>query len=772
MDRRTALVSLVGLAGAGVSTRWAGQRLATGTAAVGGLPAKALPAMRQPAVAGVAPVALAQIPLGGGGFVTGIDVSADGTRFACRTDVANAYLRDSGEAAWRQLFSPSTMLATDYDPLPALNGKADGQGVAGIRIAPSDKDVIYASYHGFVWKSVNGGRSVRRTKLPQKAMPSNAGDQRLINRTIDVHPRDPHQLFVGTCGEGAFFSTDGGDHWDRVGLPPAGTSLDGQPGIYMLLYDPDHAERVYVFVTGVGLYKSDSAPRGPFTLMPGGPTHCASLVAGNDETIYLCEKTTTDSGHIWRYHPRSGWASSKPGHEAVSLAVDPHRPERLALVNANGFFMKSLDGGQSFLSLGGAQWQKGGEVGWTSGLTTMFPAQIVFDRNVPDRLCVAQGVGVAMAKSVGGANRLIDWSAGIEELCIVSLLSPPGGSLIVSALDKPFWRVESLASYSNDFGYPVTANRQHSAALVAYASFTDFAGDDPRFLVGVVAPSDQSAPGFSPDGGRSWRAFEGIPASGWGIGGCIAASTKTNIILLPSNNGVGTFTVDGGKTWSQVRLDGTNPTSNFANAFYVTRKNLSADKTRPGTFALVYSVVNGNGYDNPLGGLWITRDGGRSWQQTLKGVIGPGNHDARAVRALGMEERQFWQCQLDYVPGRPRELVYSPHADYAADRFYWSQDDGATWIEAHHDIRNVKAFGFGKAAPGQLWPALYFWGSVAGKEGLFATLDWFQTKPRLVTRFPSQFLSPVSSIAGDSDHFGRVFIGTSCAGAIQADIIF
>jgi hypothetical protein len=298
----------------------------------------------------------------------------------------------------------------------------------------------------------------------------------------------------------------------------------------------------------------------------------------------------------------------------------------------------------------------------------------------------------------------------------------------------------------------------------------DFATDDSRFVVGVIAPTDLSAPGFTTNGGDSWQAFGGTPSSGWGNGGCIACGNKNNIVLLPSNNATGVFTLDGGATWLPIKLDGINPTGGFANSSYVARKNISADKTRPGTFALIYTVMSGENYGNPLGGVWLTRDGGKTWGQELKGVISSGEHDPKAVRALGLEERQFWQCQLEYVPGHSGELVYTPHADFAADRFFWSRDDGASWVELHSKIRNVRSFGFGKAASGQTRPAIYLWCEVDGKEGLFVSFDWFATVPRLLSRFPSQMLSTVTSVTADPDRFGRAYVGTSNAGWIRIDV--
>lgn len=772
MDRRTVLGGFAGLVGVGTTVQLAQSQSKDASIPVGA-GAKSPPPVRSGVVPGLRSVTLTQVPIGGGGFVTGLDISADGTRFACRTDVANAYVRDAAETHWRPLFSPRTLQTNDYDPPLARNGKADGQGVAGIRIAPSDKNIIYASYLGFVWKSSDGGRSMRRTKMPQAVMPSNAGVQRLYNRTIDIDPMNASRVMVGTCGEGVWHTHDG-ERWEQARLPAAGKSRDALPGIHLVLFDPRVRDSVFAFVTGVGLFRSVTGPGGQFDLVQGSPTACSNMVAGADGRIYLCEQAAGESGKVWFYDPaQAALTSSRPEHEAMLIAVDPRRPTRLVASNPNSYIMESLDAGKSWKSIGGAQWAKReGEVAWTRGLGGMYPAEMMFDPVTPGKLWFAQGVGVASAEAVGTPYRLGDWSAGIEELCAVHAITVPGGKTFLSAWDKSFWRIDDYTTYSNDFRYPVAKGTKHNPGLVAYGSYMDFAGDDPRFVVGVVAPSSEAAPGFTANGGDNWQAFTGTPATGWGQGGCIAAATKRNIVLLPSNNATGVFTLDGGASWSPIKLDGVNPTSGFANSFYVTRKNLTADKTRPGTFALVYTIMRGNDYGEPLGGIWLTRDGGQTWAQMLKGVVSADDPDPKAVRGRGLEERQFWQCQLDFVPGRSGELVYTPHADYSDDRFYWSADDGRSWKELHPDIRNVRSFGFGKPLEGRDRPALYLWGKMkgTGTEGLYASFDWFASPPLLITRHPSAMLADVSSVAGDPNHVGRVILGTSCAGWVRVDI--
>jgi hypothetical protein len=398
----------------------------------------------------------------------------------------------------------------------------------------------------------------------------------------------------------------------------------------------------------------------------------------------------------------------------------------------------------------------------------MFPAQMLFDPHMPDTAWIAQGVGVCKATGFAGSYRLTDWSAGMETLVASSGLSVPGGRTFLVCWDKPFWRFDENTRYANSFRYPRAPYQPHSMDVVAQGTYLDYAGNDGNFLVGVVSPTQQCWPGYSSDGGDNWYGFEGTPPKGWGYGGCIAASTKTNFVLLPSNNGFGAYTLDGGRSWDTIKLDGVHETDSFANASYVMRKNVAADKTRPGVFALVYTVMTANSYDNPVGGLWLTHDGGKSWTQQLTGIIDDFDHKPQPSRPA-QDQRQFWQCQLAYVPGFSRELIYTPHADAPDDRLWWSKDDGTTWSEMHSSIRNVISFGFGKSAPGQSRPVFYFWGEVKGVLGLYASLDWLTTPPVLLTRFPSQALPHVVWVEGDLNRFGRAYVGTNGAGWVSVE---
>lgn len=775
MDRRTALIGLVAAAGAGVTTRLgslAPHASAPAAAQPNGFRVPDSLVTKIPGSGAIRSVAIRPAPLGAGGFVIGIDQSADGQRFACRTDVCNAYVRDVGDGAWRPLFSPATMQASDYDPMPDLKGKADGQGCAGVRIAPSNKDVLYASYYGFIWRTTDGGKSIRRTALPQKFMPSNADNQRGFNWPIDIHPTDPNKVMVGTWGEGVWYSADGGAQWSAVGVPPALPIADKHPGLSMVLFG-EKDESVYVFVGGVGLFVSTSGGAGHFAPVEGGPKWSSSLVHSRDGGVFLCETTTNDQGQLWKYHPQSGWRPTKTAHEMTSVTVDPTNPKRLFASGGYGFILISDDGGTSFAPRKLDYDKVGGEVRWIGELKTLVVAQVLWDVKGGDTIWYANGVGVLKADI--GKRSLTDWSVGIEELIAICGISVPGGSTILTCWDKPLWRIKDDARYVSLPVYPTVADKPANVDLISHGTSVDYAGDDPRFLVAVVTPGasfdSPFAPGFSADGGDKWTIFPGTPPRGWGYGGCIAASTRQNIVILPSNNAAGAYTLDGGKSWETIRLDGRTETTQFANAYYVARKNIAADKTRKGVFAIVYTVMQtgADPFGNPLGGVWLTTDGGRTWKQTLKGIVNKGPHGPKQV-PQDQDARQFWRCQLDYVPGHTGELVYTSYADYGDDRLWWSKDDGASWTELHPSIRAVVSFGLGKAAPGQERPALYFYGKVDGVEATWASFDWFATKPVLVARHASPQLANIAWITGDANRFGRVWIGTGGAGWLIADV--
>ena len=88
--------------------------------------------------------------VGAGGFADGLDEAPDGT-LVVRTDTNGAYLWNG--SSWQQLVTASSMPAA----FVAANPVSSGQGVYEIQIAPSNSNIMYMMFDGYVFVSTNKG---------------------------------------------------------------------------------------------------------------------------------------------------------------------------------------------------------------------------------------------------------------------------------------------------------------------------------------------------------------------------------------------------------------------------------------------------------------------------------------------------------------------------------------------------------------------------------------------------------------------------------------
>jgi hypothetical protein len=108
----------------------------------------------------------------------------------------------------------------------------------------------------------------------------------------------------------------------------------------------------------------------------------------------------------------------------------------------------------------------------------------------------------------------------------------------------------------------------------------------------------------------------------------------------------------------------------------------------------------------------------------------------------------------------------SPHP--ANQLFYRSTDGGSTWSSVGN-IKEVWSCGFGKAAPGKSYPAIYIvgWVSLDGgatySYGIWRAIDGDQAKPtwtKIGDGFPVGSFDSIKVIEGDGNTYGTVYVGT------------
>ena len=205
------------------------------------------------------------------------------------------------------------------------------------------------------------------------------------------------------------------------------------------------------------------------------------------------------------------------------------------------------------------------------------------------------------------------------------------------------------------------------------------------------------------------------------------------------------YSIDGGVTWRPVSITGVPTTGDtgWGSAYYLRRHIVAADRVTVRTFYMY----------NYLKGLYRTSDGGATWFLVYAHEIAPWS---------------AFNAELESVPGRAGELFFTSGPQGAPkDRhpaqspFMRSDNGGVLWSEVP-GVLEVHAFGFGKGLTN--YPTIYVVGWVHGAYGLWRSDDdaqsWIQ-----IGDFPLGSLDSVTTIEGDKNVYGKVYLGFSGSGA-------
>ncbi len=690
--------------------------------------------------------------VGAGGFVSGLDIADDGTR-VCRCDTYGAYIMERGGSEWK-LIQTSTSL-----PVGEFGHEIGTQmGVTEVAIAPSDSNRIYMAWNGFVYRSSDRGKTFVKTSLAKTYMDANAGEKS-IGRKIAIDPVNPDVVFFGTPRSGLFRSIDAGATWQAVTSVPLATSADSGIIIAFDRSSPKigtQTSRVYASSAGQGVFVSNNAGAS-FALMPGSPTTHRHLVVGRDGVVWQTDATATNN--LKRY-AQGQWSaltnmSAGPWH---SVAVDPGNPQRIVAGEPGGAIISSSDGGAKWTSPMRAGWPAGAGnrvandipwLAWTNE-TYMSNGDMMFDPALTNTLVFAQGIGVWTTNPpvIWGPHDWVSQSKGIEQLVSNLIVAPPGGSPLYFAWDRPVFKLDNPDAFPATHG----PNRNH-AINMGWSG--DYASSNPRFIVGIFNYWGREESGYSADGGATWTKFASVPAevAAGKISGGIAAASDTNFVWIPSNNSNPWVTRDRGATWTKISIPGVPATGDtgFGWSYYLSRQIVAADRVTPNTFYMY-------NYLGSAVGVYRSTNGGVDWTRMSTTEVAAGS---------------TFNAQMQSVPGKAGHLFFTSGnqsgANPANTKFMRSTDGGATWTEVAN-VLEVYSFGFGKAATGSDYPAIFIAGYVDRVWGLWRSDNNAATWVK-IGDYPLGNFDLIKTVAGDMDRFGRVYVGFSGSGASYAELV-
>lgn len=455
------------------------------------------------------------LKIGGGGFLTGMDVAADGT-MVMRANVYGAYIWNlsathpqgnaAGAGAWQQLVNSNSMSAA-YGAAQLYS-----QGVYEIRIAPSNSSIFYMMYAGLVFKSTDKGATWNRTTFTQvTANPNDSYGN--WGQKMAVDPSNPSKVFVGTPRDGLFVTTNGGNSWSRVGgVPISGKDGSGEiPGITGIAIDPSSTNRVFAASYGNGVYfSSDGGSTWARITSGAGPAtgvNCAVIAGAN---YYAAE----DYLNLWKTGG-SSWTlllAGPEGHASVNgIAVDPGNSSHLILTDQNGRLDQSTNGGSSWNGLAASASLTATDIPWQQILSGYIGASALFFNPLNTAQLFISGGSDFVNATPGmiSPRTAITWNSqgvGIEEFVTNEIAVPTSGAPLVGVWDKGVFKPD-LSSYPSTF-YP-----KSDAAVVAGWS-VDFAPASPSFVAVAADGGYAGGPnrsGYSTDGGRTWTPFASLP---------------------------------------------------------------------------------------------------------------------------------------------------------------------------------------------------------------------------------------------------------------------
>ncbi|MFE9845024.1 RICIN domain-containing protein [Streptomyces goshikiensis] len=665
----------------------------------------------------------------GGGYVTGLvfNPREKGLLYA-RTDMGGAYRWDTGAEQWI--------------PLTDWIGEKDWNllGVDALATDPVDANRLYLATgtytnnwagNGAILRSADRGRTFQRTDLPFKL--GGNEDGRGAGERLAIDPANNGTLLLGTRKNGLWRSADHGATWSQVSSFPVKDGASSGAGISFVTYGPASSKTVYVGVAdkSTSLYRSTDGGS-TWQAVPGQPTGQMPQhgVVSGDGSLYLTYTNAlgpngVTGGSVWKHTPAGGaWKNVSPsqGNYGFSgLAVDPRKPSTVMVTTLGRWWpedeiYRTTDGGTTWKALADKSVRDASAAPYVGTGTGHWMTALAIDPFDSGHVLYGTGSGILRSKDAnasdsGGTSHWGVGARGLEETALLDAIAPPGGAHVITAMGD-------LGGFRHDSLTAVPAGRLQNPVMTNSTSI-DFAQSNPSMMVRVGRGGAQDG-AYSTDGGHSWNGFASEPVAR-ADSGRVALSADGSAIVWTQAGQAPYRSTDKGASWSKVSGLGSDAV-------------VVADRSSAGTF---YSLAGGT--------LYASTDGGATFSARAANL--PGDGRLKAVPGVAGD---LW------IAGGGQGLLHST--------------DGGRTFTRLAPVKAASAIGFGKAAPGASYQALYVIGTVKDVTGVFRSTDQGATWLR-VNDDAHQWgsIGGTGVITGDPDAFGRVYVGTNGRGLQYGD---
>ena len=745
-----------------------------------------------------------RIPIGGG-YTVGIVIHpADDAIKYCRTDVSGAYRWNEATQEWEQ------MMTGDALPKQA-KGYETFNGATALALDPTNKDIVYAAFGyraSVLLRSTNRGHSWTYLNFQTNFLDKQdrgvklASDyDRMHGERMAVDPKNPKVVYFGTFLNGLARTLDAtkgeGATWETLlsGAQPQNdkdpndnptASLTGKDTVPKVVFDPSspvvdgRSARIYANVWRKGVFRTQDGGK-TWTNLCGGegapPTdkYWHDLKVTSNGTVYLLagsEDTPTDKNGscLWKLENQK-WTNITPAMQTTrnqtEVDIDPSNEKHIIVFEAGGLSRRAFDGGQGPNSFGWGDTADysltAKDVPWLGWVKPVWgTGSAAFDSK--GALWMGEGTGIwrtdnAFANEKDGQKNTIRWTsvtAGQESFMPRALVAIPGkDQLSIGTLDK-------IGVTSTDFSnYPgQTWDKDHHSDTHCL----EYSGQNPLFQVKMTKRwgfdlTDYS--GYSEDGGLTWTRFGAAEKSTtpdgltWGSIAVAAKNTK-NLVWASRTTGKLAVSHDRGDSWrivdfAKAGLDPKWGTGEYSFGWDVWHAPMFAtgDRVQDGTFYVYQQRPGSDASGKPRPTLLITRDGGQSWSGSS--AIKDGSYHGK----------------LNAVPSQAGHVFFAYGGDLDGGLFQ-SKDFGKT-AQALGGFTRASCVGFGQAAPGKTYPAIYTQALKDGQWGVFRSIDGGQSFQK-ISDYPLGINQNIAAMTGDMARYGRVYAAFAAYGVAYADV--
>jgi xyloglucan-specific exo-beta-1,4-glucanase len=715
-----------------------------------------------------------------GGFIPGIVYSQKqpGLMY-CRTDIGSSYRFDSVTKKWI--------------PLTDWCGVSNLMGSESIAADPVDANRVYiaagmgSSQPAAILRSMDQGKTFQVVDVPFRMGGNENG--RSVGERLAIDSNFNDILYFGSRRDGLWMSADAAITWKKVDCFPiqgsaapasgfgGGQGRNAGAGLSFVVFDPSTGSpgaptrTIYVGATersDAQLYRSTDAGKS-WEAVPGQPKEFVPIHAQFDPSgvLYLVYDNGVGpngitSGAVWKYNSKDNtWIDITPDKAPNrtaggygGLGIDRQHPGTIMVATLDHWsgggdrLYRSTDGGMTWKDISEKTKRDGSlspyiiwgksepALGWWIATLAIDP----FDSN---RVCYATGATIWGSSDIANADsdqptNWSVWADGIEETAILDLTSPTEGAHLISAFGD-------IGGYTHDDLDVSPPNGMHQNPLFGNTNTVDFAEKNPNVIIRTGTPRNNGGTmAYSEDGGHAWKTFNTGASTGESRGG-FGRGNRGGVIINADGgvfmnlSGAPSISKDRGQTWTPC-LDlprGVRPV---------------ADRVNPNKFF----AINDNK-------VYTSTDSGASFSVGETTGLPDAQNESSTEGNRGGSGGFGARWRLRATLGKESDLWL-----FGRNGLLHSSDGGASFIQ----IPNVKAataIGFGKAASGKDFPAVFLAGTIDGLNAIYRSDDIGSTWVR-INDDQHQYGTRFRCIAGDPRIYGRVYVGTDGRGIVYGGI--